>query len=61
MLVLEPKVNENIVIHDTVSGSKVIIKLFRRYNDSLSLGFTATQSVRINRERSPKNGDTKAN
>ena len=55
MLVLEPKVNQKIILKDSISGAVVNIKSFLRNNGNIALGFDAPRTVKITRERVEKN------
>ena len=59
MLILEPKIDEKIVLTDKDSGNETTIRMFRRWSGTLSLAFEAPRAVRITREkyqRSAENG-----
>jgi sRNA-binding carbon storage regulator CsrA len=55
MLVLEPKRNQKIILHDTVSGAVITVKTYLRDGGNLALAFDAPQTVRIKMERNPEN------
>ncbi|MBN2457297.1 MAG: carbon storage regulator [Sedimentisphaerales bacterium] len=60
MLVLEPKPDEKIILFDTVSKTRIVIKAFRRSgNGNIELAFDAPEQVRISRERGSVNGNGK--
>jgi sRNA-binding carbon storage regulator CsrA len=61
MLVLEPKRNQKIILHDTVSGAVITVKTYLRDSGNLALAFDAPQTVRIKMGRNPENGKRFAN
>ena len=60
MLVLEAKLDEQIILYDTESDLRIVIKPFRRFGGgTIQLGFDAPERIQITRERGNGNGYTK--